>query len=387
MRRAGAFVLAVAAGCAYYRTEQEEVEALTRQARQRIAQGRDPEGALARLNRAIAFAPDRADIFETRAGLHREHGRLEAARHDYAEAARLNGNGPADLLLRLGICEGELGYLDRAETALAEALRQDPALAEAWLQRARFRRLAGRPEEADRDVAEARARGPAWADLFHNEGVRLLHGSKPQEAERWFRFATEVDPLRFESWIGLGRTLLETRRPQLAEAAFARAASLRATDADTHYHHGNALLAAGKPEEALAAYQRATELDPTKPAYLTGRGMVVQQTYRDPARAGADYDRALELDPDYGPALLNRALLRHELGRLEEAEADVRKALARRATADGARVLASILNEQGKYDAAINVCLEALNIARDPAVREALDDELRRALARKETAR
>ena len=42
MRRLGALVLAAVAGCAYYRTEEEEVEALYRQARQMIAQGRDP---------------------------------------------------------------------------------------------------------------------------------------------------------------------------------------------------------------------------------------------------------------------------------------------------------------------------------------------------------
>lgn len=387
MRRAGALVLAVAAGCAYYRTEEEEVEALYRRARHLLAQGADLEGARAMLDRALGFAPERADILETRAGLHREQGRIEAARDDYAATARLNGNGPADLLVRLGACEGELGFFDRAEAALGEALRQDPGLAEAWLQRARFRRLAGRAEEADRDVAEARGRGAAWAGAFHNEGVRLLNALRPLEAERWFRFATEVDPLRSESWIGLGRALVETRRPALAEAAFAEAAALRKTDADAHYHRGNALLAAGRAEEALAAYDRAAGLDATRPAYFTARGMVVQQTHRDPARAGADYDRALALDPDYGPALFNRGLLRHELGRHAEAEDDVRKALARRATADGARVLASILNEQGKYDAAINVCLEALAIVRDPAVREGLDDELRRALARKEGPR
>jgi tetratricopeptide (TPR) repeat protein len=385
--RSIAALLLLAAGCAYYRTEEEEVDAFYRQARAFIAQRRDPEQALALLDRAIALAPHRSEIVETRAGLHRETGHLEAARDDYATAARLNGGGPADLLVRLGAAEGELGFLDRAETALGEAIRQDPTHAEAYLQRARFRRLAGRPADADRDLADARSRGAAWVEPFHNEGVRLLRATRPLEAERWFRYATELDPLRSESWIGLGRALLESRRPFLAEAAFAEAAALRKTDPETHYHRGIALLAAGRQEEALQAYTRAVELDPAKPAYFTGRGMIYQQEYRDPARAAAEYDRALALDPEYPPALFNRAILLHELGRQPEAEADLRRSLSRRGSVDGARLLASILNEQGKYDVAMNVCLEAIQLCKDPAVREGLDDELRRALARKEIPR
>ena len=375
------------AGCAYYRTEEEEVEAHYQQARHLMSRGGDLERALELLDRAIELRGDRSEIFQTRGGLHRDAGRLELARNDYAEAARLNGGGPADLLVRLGTMEGELGYLDRAETALAEAIRRDPEQPEAWLQRARFRRLAGRHEEAEKDVEAARARGLHWAEPFHNEGVRLLRMQRPMEAERWFRFATEIDPLRPESWMGLGRTLLETRRPAPAAAAFAEAAALRKTDPEAFFHRGNALLAAGRHEEALAAYDRAVELDATKPAYFTGRGMVYQQEYRDPARAGAEYGRALKLDPEHPLALLNRAILYHELGRHEEAEADLRRSLARRGSTDGARLLASILNEQGKHDAAINVCLRALELCKDPAVREALDDELQRALTRRENPR
>ncbi len=383
MRPAVALLL-LSAGCAYYRTEEEEVDALYRQARHLVS---DPERALGLLDRAIGLRDDRPELFEMRGGLHREAGRLERARDDYAAAVRLHGGRPADLLVRLGTAEGELGYLDRAEAALGEAIRLDPGPAEPWLQRARFRRLAGRHAEAEKDVEEARARGASWAESFHNEGVRLLRANRPLDAERCFRFATELDPLRYDSWMGLGRALLETRRPLPAERAFTEAASIRKTDAEAPYHRGNALLAAGRHEEALAAYTRAAELDATKPAYFTGRGLLFQQEYRDPARAAAEYSRALALDPDYAPALLNRATLYHELGRQEEAEQDLRRSLARRPSADGARLLASILNEQGKHEAAINVCMGALEICRDPAVRAGLDGELRRALSRRENSR
>lgn len=374
-------ILALFAGCAYYRTEEEEVDALFKQARFNISAGRDAEDALKLLDRAHALAPRRAEILETRAALRRDLGRLEGARDDYAEAARLRP-GP-DLFVRLGAAEGELGFLDRAEAAFAEAIRGDPGLAEAYLQRARFRRLSGRDAEADRDVETARARGAGWAEAFHNEGVRELHHGRALVAERWFRFATELDPLRSEAWVGLGRALLETKRPESAAAAFERAASIRKTDPEARYHQGNALRAAGRFEEALAAYAEA-EAIVRRPAYATGIGIIYQQEYRDPLRAEAAYARALALDPEYPPALFNKAILCLELGRLDEAEASMRRSLARRGSAEGARVLASILNELGKHDVAINVCLEAIDLARDPAVREGLDDELRRALARKE---
>ena len=381
MRRSFGLFLLLSA-CAYYPTVEEEVDALYAQARHLLATGRDAEEARKRLDRAVDLAPERVEIRETRGALHRDAGRLEAAREDFAEAARRRPS--SDLLARLGAIEGELGFLDRAELAFAEALRLDPSNAEAYLQRARFRRLAGREAEAERDVELARERGAAWAEPFHNEGVRLLNVGRPLDAERCFRFATQVDPLRSESWIGLGRALLETRRPALAADAFAEATRIRKSDPEPRYHRGNALFAAGRFEEALESYAAAEALAP-RPAYAVGQGVLYQQEYRDPLRADAAYARALALDPHYPPALFNRALLYLELGRLEEAERDMRLSLSKRGSAEGARVLASILNELGKHDAAVNVCLEALALARDPAVRAGLDEELRRALARKES--
>lgn len=373
---------ALVAGCAYYPSAEEEVDALYGDARRRIATGRGLDEARKLLDRAILLAPERVELLETRGALHRDGGRLEAAREDFAEAARRKPS--ADLLTRLGILEGELGHLQRAEAAFEAALREDPGNAEAYLQRARFRRLAGREAEAERDVQLAREKGAAWVEAFHNEGVRLLNVGRPLQAERCFRFATQVDPLRSESWIGLGRSLMETRRPALAVEAFAEAARIRGTDPEPRYHLGNAHFAAGRFEDALTAYAAAEALAP-RPAYATGIGMIYQQDYRDPLRAEAAYARALALDPDYPPALFNRALLYLALGRLEEAEADMRRSLAKRGSVEGARVLASILIEMGKYDAAIAVCMEALEVAREPGAREGVDDELRRALARKET--
>jgi tetratricopeptide (TPR) repeat protein len=370
--------LLLLAGCAYYPTEREEADALYRQARHNLSVGRE---ALSLLDRAIALAPERAEIYETRGGLHRDAGRQGAARDDYAEANRLRST--PDLLTRLGAAEGELGFLDRAEAALGEAIRQDPGLAEAYLQRARFRRLAGRHAEADRDVEAARARGAGWAEAFHNEGVRQLNHGRALDAERWFRFATDIDPLRSESWMGLGRSLLETNRPERAAAAFEAAGAIRKDDPETRYHRGNALRAIGRYEEALEAYAAAERLA-KRPAYPTGAGIIYQQEYRDPARAEDAYARALAMEEAYPPALFNRAILYLELGRLDEAESDMRRSLSKRGSAEGARVLASILNELGKHEAAVNVCMEALEFARDPAVREGLDDELRRALLRKE---
>lgn len=378
--------LLFAAGCAYYRTEAEEVDALYRRARHDLAAGKDAEAAIALLDRALDLAPERADILVTRARLHREAGRIEEARNDWAEALRLRGPDP-DLLVRAGTAEGELGFLDRAEAAFGEAIRLDPSQAEAWLQRARFRRLAGRHVEAEKDVAEARAHGKGWADPFHNEGVRLVRAGRPLDAESCFRFATELDPLRADSWMGLGRVRLETGRPLLAAAAFAEAETLRPDDAEASYHRGNALWAAGRAEAALGAYARAAEIDPTKPAYPTGLGILHQHEHRDPARAAAQYARALALDPEYPPALLHRASLFHELGLQEEAERDLRLSMGRRASVDGGRLLASILNEQGKFEAAVDVCMNTLPLCRDEAQRRAVDEELRRALARKEWIR
>jgi tetratricopeptide (TPR) repeat protein len=90
----------------------------------------------------------------------------------------------------------------------------------------------------------------------------------------------------------------------------------------------------------------------------------------DPARARAAYTRALSLDPAHPDAHLNLGCLDHEAGRLADAEAHYRAALAARADDVTARFdLAVALEDQQRVDEAREAYRACL--AEDPACAEA----------------
>ena len=378
--------LLVLSGCAYYPTESDEADARWRQARTIVAQGGSEERALEHLDRAIELDPDRAEFYQARGGIRRDLGQLKGAAADFSAALDLRraaGALPreiAELLVARGVLNGDLGFDADAERDFSTALEIHPGLIEAWLQRSVVRSKAGKADLAKLDVDEARLHGKAFHASLHNEGIRQLKEGRLDLAERFFRFAIAVDRSRPESHVALGRVYLETRRLEEAAAAFETAIGLKPDDAELFYHRGSARLAQGRPEDALADFTRAQLLAPSRASYVTARALVFHEHYRDPVRAEEEYSGAIRLDERDPAPYLNRGLLREELGRFEEAEQDFRRALAARATPEAALRLAGVLRVRKQYLAAVDVCLKAASICPDPALREALEEERRRAM-------
>jgi tetratricopeptide (TPR) repeat protein len=377
-------LLLLAAGCAYYATEHEEADARWRQARVELARGGSAVRALDLLDRAIELDPDRPEFYQSRAGVRRDLGRLEGAVSDFSFALdlrRASGSEPrelAELHLARGALNGDLGFAADAEKDFERALELQPGLVEVWLQRALVREKAGKAELAKDDRAEARLHGKSFHAPLHNEGIRHLKDGRLDLAERYFRFAIEVDRSRPESHVALGRVYMQARRLEEAAAAFDAALALRPDDPDLIYHRGSVRLAQGRPEAALEDFTRAQRLAPSRAAYVTARALVLHEHFRDPVRAEIEYSGAIRLDGNDPAAWFNRALLREELGRLEEAETDFRSALALRASPEAALRLAGVLRARKQYLSAVDVCLKALAICTDPAQSAALEDERRK---------
>ncbi|MFZ0547276.1 MAG: tetratricopeptide repeat protein [Candidatus Promineifilaceae bacterium] len=90
-----------------------------------------------------------------------------------------------------------------------------------------------------------------------------------------------------------------------------------------HRNFGNRSSFVREHEAAVRRFTQAYILDPNFRRALLDRGIIY---FREMGRlddAQADFDALLEEDPEYGPALLNRAMLQQERGRYHQSLADL----------------------------------------------------------------
>ena len=104
-----------------------------------------------------------------------------------------------------------------------------------------------------------------------------------------------------------------------------RAVELSPGDPDAWIHLGVVEQDRGAFEAALGAYRRAAVLAPGEPRPPNNVGVILEERGR-PVEAYEMYREALARLPDYGPALVNAALLELRAGRIDLAESRLRTA-------------------------------------------------------------
>jgi len=141
-------------------------------------------------------------------------GQLEKARADFAEALKvdpanaeaLNGNGAA---------LAHLGQYPQAAPEFAKAIRANPYLTRAWTNLASLYLLGGKWAEAEQLCAAAAQRDPASADAVLGRGLaQLMAGNK--EAPKQFELAAKIEPGNLQGLLIAG--LLHLREGQDEEA-------------------------------------------------------------------------------------------------------------------------------------------------------------------------
>jgi tetratricopeptide (TPR) repeat protein len=313
---------------------------------------REPARAIADLNAAIRFLsgdPSRVSLILSRAMLLGREGRFDEADLDLTEVIKATGSSEA--------------YLDRA-----------------W-----FRRRAGRDGDAARDIEEARKASDGLADPFYNEGVRSFTRGDAAEAERMFRFALDLDPFHSRAHVAMARLHMERRHFADAVLELDQAIPAHPRDAELYYYRGNARWAAGMGEDALNDYTKAVELSPREAVYLAARGMAYHRVRKEFSKAKADFDEAIGIDPKCQAAWYYRGLLGHVEGHLQEAEDDLRRALSIRATPEGCLALGRVLHDRGDYERALALYRQALEVYKEPDLQRSLSAELERTRKAKES--
>jgi putative PEP-CTERM system TPR-repeat lipoprotein len=175
---------------------------------------------------------------------------------------------PAILALRAGALLG-LGKLPEAKTLFEEALRAEPALADALLGLARIAMAEHQPEPAARLVGRALAAHPLDADSLRLKGDLLRIDGKPDAALAAYRAILAVHPHNAQARVDVASLLTDN----------------------------------GKFAEARAELKAARKLSPGRLSVAYAQAMLDYRESKYPA-ATETLQQILRAAPDYTPAIL-----------------------------------------------------------------------------------
>lgn len=158
----------------------------------------------------------------------------------------------------------------------------------------------------------------AWPGYDH--GLTVAHS----KAER----AVELAPNSSVAHSRLGWVQTFLREPELSIQHFERAIELDPNNADTHTWFCEALNYAGQPERALEAGEKSLRFDPVAPPNVLHH---IGHAYflMGELEKAEEYDRrAIRMAPSFPPARIVMSAILTELGRVDEAKAEIADLLA-----------------------------------------------------------
>ncbi len=183
--------------------------------------------------------------------------------------------------------------------------------------------MAGRLAEAEHIYRQVLAAMPRHAEALHALGALALQSGQPAMAESLLNQAIAAKPSA-DYQITLANALLALHRPEEAARTTVEILRVRPQNAEAHQVLGHAFSDAGHPEEALDAYRSAVRLKPGLPDIRNNLGLALRQLGRL-----AEAEQELRQAPPEPEALVNLSSVQKERGAFVEAEETLRKALQR----------------------------------------------------------
>ena len=179
-------------------------------------------------------------------------------------------------------------------------------------------------EPASASGGQAASPKPEDAVVFKELGTEHINQGQFQRAIEANDEAIKLNPQYTDAYYNRALAYSQMGQYHPAIKDFDQAISLNSQDPDAYYNRAHALFMLHQLERAIADYDRSIQLDPSNPERYIGRGAAYfeQGAYQ---RAIDDFDRAIHLG-DYPYAFANRAVSYIRLGKLAEAEADIKRA-------------------------------------------------------------
>ena len=229
--------------------------------------------------------------------------------------------------LERGLGRYALGDYPAAIAAFDRALELDPALTDAYRNRARARDKLRDPAGVLADLEQV-VRFDPCADSYWARGkARARLGDHPA-AIADFERALELDPTHASAYNSRGIAKWSLDDPAGAEADYTLSIQSAPTEANTYLNRAVVRRAQGNREGALADVQTARELGIRSSRRARVHVILgnVHLDVGDWSAAVAEYSLAIELDPGYALAYEARAAARGRLGDAEGREQDERRA-------------------------------------------------------------
>ncbi|MDX1965766.1 MAG: tetratricopeptide repeat protein, partial [Planctomycetaceae bacterium] len=252
-----------------------------------------------------AWTPDRAQIW-----------RIVASDEESSECQRAIGKHVTVRLLPLW-----LGF----SSLILSGCRPDGNNPQVWHARSRLLTSAGKADEALQALNTAISLQSSHADLFYDRAKLHELAERDQEAIADYERAIALQPSYSQAHHNRAFVLLRQQQLDAAVAGFTRAIELAPKDSLAFRNRAVAHGRRGDLSSALADLERAAELVPGSVAPWMLRGEICLQAH-SLLEAERSYTTAIRLHPLLAPAWRGRSTVRRQLGRLELAEADARRA-------------------------------------------------------------
>jgi tetratricopeptide (TPR) repeat protein len=217
---------------------------------------KDPDAALAALERGLEVAPNDARLVVTRGIVLSEAARYEEAEKVLARAVVLAPDDPLAHYNR-GVVRERKGALDKALRSYSRALSLDPQSLAARARRAWTLKKLGRFEEARTELEAYLERAPNDAHEWVTLGIVRSDLGAYEEAEQAFARAIRVDPRNVSARFN---AVITARRRKDLEAMSRLVDELKSIARDDRrVGWASAILAGerGRLDEACALYARA----------------------------------------------------------------------------------------------------------------------------------
>jgi len=252
--------------------------------------------------------------------------RYDAAAQDFARAVSACGSG-APLLLALGQAQllarhpaDALASLDRIQT-------DQPEYVPALKVKAKALYLLARDAEAEDTLKRASARAPKDAEIPYSLGRIYYQQSRHAEAAEMFRRATEMDARDYKAWDNLGLASEALGDVAQAQQHYLKAISLVYKDHpeyDVVYaNFADLLIKLGNFQRGFDLAAEAAQRNPGEPRnfFLAGKALV--QAGRSDL-AVRWFEQAIKLDPEYPEPHYLLSQTFRKLGRLAEADRELK---------------------------------------------------------------
>jgi tetratricopeptide (TPR) repeat protein len=294
--------------------------------------------------------PKTAGAFFDRGILFGSRGDFDLAIEDFTEAIKLDPNMAAAYLQRskalhasvskvsnldknfnftttgTGYSEKTRDVYNRALEDASAAIKLAPALSSAYRNRGRLHNDMGEHDKAIGDYNQAIRIDPGYAVAYSNRGVAYYDKKDYDRAIADYNQAIRIDPGYAVAYNNRGNAYDDKKDYDRAIADYTQAIKIDPDYAYPYNNRGLVYANKGDYDRAIADYNQAIKIDPDYAAAYNNRGLAYDDK-KDYDRAIADYNQAIMIDPVYAYAYNNRGFAYYNKKDYDRAIADYNQAM------------------------------------------------------------